>query len=915
MLSIATLRRYPPRLIAVVLTICLAGCSEDSPSAPKTPAVQDGRAVFVDVTASSGIDFRHENGKSDGCRYPEIMGAGVGLFDYDGDGDLDIYFVNGNRLGDDASAAVTNRLYRNDGAWKFVDVTATSGVGDAGFGQGCCVGDYDGDGDLDLYVSNFGVNRLYRNRGDGAFEEVAADAGVADPDWGQSCAFLDYDGDGRLDLWVQNYLTWDPAKQTDVWVWVGDEKVVDYPSPLGYRGQADRLYRNVGNGKFQDVTEAAGVVRPNGKGMGLACADFDDDGHVDVFVSNDTAENYLFRGRPGGRFEETGLPDGVAFNGAGVPEASMGADVGDCDGDGRLDLIVPCLHRQVFTLYRNKGELFVDASSEAGLAVATSKATGFNANFIDFDSDGDLDIFFTAGGVRRDEFAAAGAGYDERYGIADVLVENDGRGHFTDVSSQAGPYFGRELIGRGSAVGDLDLDGDLDLVVCNLASRAVLLRNDTAGGHWISIELIGESGALWPFGAEARVTAGGRTQRSVLHPGVTYLSQSDRRLFFGLSAAKTIDRLEIIWPGGRRDVHTNVAVDRFVRVTPGGGVAEVLHDRGLPRRKVMGSPAASAVARGPGVKPTRDAAASGTTRPRTPPSLAVRQYAETRFQAGYQHLRNERYSRALTEFQRAAEIDPTDPRPHHGQGEVYQKLFLASRAEEAYRAAIAADPSFLASQKELSKLLHDAGRHREVVDLLEPLVKQQSAAEQLASPDDKPPKRDSFWIGELAINLLALGDTKRAIELLQKYNDDEGRQAWGYSHLGRAWSVAGNVVEAEAAYLEALDIDPNLGIAHYWYGQLLVANGRDPEAKPHLERYRRLRSLQDIEHQLRMTLLRQEGHVPTMVRLAETIFRQGRKAEAARVLDKARKLAPEDEKLQTLHRNIAREAEAAAGRQ
>lgn len=521
---------------------------------------------FVDVTAASGVAFRHENGLTGKCKYLEIMGAGVGVFDYDGDEDLDLYFVNGNKLAGPPSPDITNRLYRNDGEWKFTDVTAMAGVGDSSYGQGCCAGDFDNDGDVDLYVSNFGTNILYKNNGDGTFTDVTRAAGVGDPGWGQTCSFLDYDRDGWLDLYVQNYLTYSPGQQTEAFIHVGSRRVLDYPTPLSFKGSASRLLRNKGDGTFQDVTEAAGLLRPDGKGMGVACVDLNDDGLADIFVANDTAENYLFWGRPGGTFKEAGLAAGVAFDGEGSPEASMGVDVGDFDGDLRFDLIVPCLRMQVYTLYRNHLEYFEDVSRGAGLAEATVHTTGFNANFLDYDSDGDLDLFFTNGGVRMNETVPAEASYTERYGQPDLLLANDGRGRFADVSAHAGPYFRERMIGRGSAAADLDQDGDLDLVICNLADRAVLLRNDTAQGHWITLDLKDKKGRRQPMGTNIWAEAGGRKQRAVVHGAVTYLSQGDRRPRFGLGAATKVDRLEIQWPDGSRQILTEVAVDQVLKV-------------------------------------------------------------------------------------------------------------------------------------------------------------------------------------------------------------------------------------------------------------------------------------------------------------------------------------------------------------
>lgn len=524
---------------------------------------------FANVTERTGITFRHFNGFSGKFHYAEIMGAGVALFDYNGDGYLDIYLANGNHLLEKPSPEITNRLYRNNGDWTFKDVTEEAGVGDAGYGQGCCVGDYDNDGDPDLYVSNFGPNVLYENRGDGTFATVTKAAGVEDPLWGQSSSFLDYDGDGWLDLYVQNYLTHPRSETKEAFIYVGGRKVLDYPSPLEFPGSPDHLYRNNGNRTFTDVTRQAGMFRPDGKGMGSACLDFDDDGDVDIFVTNDSTDNYLFRNRGNGTFEETGLSAGVAFDGNGIPEGSMGVGVGDFDGDGRVDFMVPCLARQIYTLYRNLGDRFEDASIVAGLARATSMLTGFNANFLDYDNDGDLDLFFTNGGVRRNEFASPDGSYDERYGKPDLLLANDGKGRFTDVSHRAGPHFQEELVGRGSATGDLDNDGRIDIVISNLAGRPVILRNETRGGHWVVLHLTPAAGNRDALGASVWVEAGGRTQRAVIHGDVSYLSQSDRRVHFGLGNAEKIDRLEILWPDRKRQSFEDLPVDRFLRIEQG----------------------------------------------------------------------------------------------------------------------------------------------------------------------------------------------------------------------------------------------------------------------------------------------------------------------------------------------------------
>lgn len=524
---------------------------------------------FVDVADAAGVSFHHYNGLTGKYHYPEVMGAGVALFDADGDGFLDIYLVQGNHLLQPPSPEYRNRLFHNNGDGTFSDITERAGVGDPGFGQGACVADYDGDGDLDLYVSNYGPNVLYRNRGDGTFEDATSSAGVGDPGWGQSSSFLDADGDGWLDLYVQNYLEYSLDIVFEAFIYMGERKVLDYPSPRHFPGAPDLLYRNLGDGTFADVSETAGIAGHLGKGMGSACFDYDDDGHVDLFVSNDSMENYLFRNKGNGTFEDVALLAGVAYDGAGLAEASMGVDVADVDGDGRMDFAVPCVWGQIFSLYRNEGDHFTDISLRAGLAAPTAPATGFCPAFLDYDNDGDVDLFFSTGGVRMEEIATADTPFDVRYGIRDILLANDGTGRFVDVSRLAGPHFEKRLVGRGAAVGDIDNDGDLDIVLSNLMGKTAILRNDTQGGHWLTLRLIGSGGNRDALGASVWCAAGGKVQRAIVHGGVSYLSQNDRRIHFGLGSAARVDRLEIRWPNGERQVIEGLPVDRIRTIRQG----------------------------------------------------------------------------------------------------------------------------------------------------------------------------------------------------------------------------------------------------------------------------------------------------------------------------------------------------------
>lgn len=506
---------------------------------------------FTDATDAAGIRFRHTNGRTGRCRYLEIMGAGVAVFDFDGDGRLDIYFVNGNRILEPPSPEIRNALYRNEGDGTFADVTERAGAGDPSYGQGCCVGDYDDDGDQDLYVTNFGPDRLFRNEG-GRFADATAAAGIDNPLWGQSCEFFDFDGDGWLDLYVQNYLAYSTDADIAARVKVGGKTLIDYASPRAFRGTPDKLYRNRGDGTFEDVSLASGIGRFEGRGMGLACADFDEDGDPDVFVSNDAMTNCFFRNDGGGKFTELAVAIGLGYDADGNAKSFMGVAAGDVDGDGRIDIVCPATRNEFCMLYSNRGSHFVDASRAAGISAATAGRTGFSPNLLDADGDGDLDLFIANGGVTVEASAGADADYERRYGVPDLLLLNDGKGRFRSAGAEAGAHFARALIGRGSATGDLDGDGDIDIVLNNLDGPAVLLRNDSPPGNWVTLQLVPARGNRDAIGAVVHVTAGGRTQTAVVRSAGGYLSASDRRPHFGLGGARSIERIEIRWPAGTR---------------------------------------------------------------------------------------------------------------------------------------------------------------------------------------------------------------------------------------------------------------------------------------------------------------------------------------------------------------------------
>ncbi len=541
--------------------------TEETTSGSGTPPLLSAKPIFTDVTEAAGIRFRHEAGSTGKFYYPEVMGAGCAFFDADGDGDLDIYLVNGNRLPPAVpSPEIINVLYRNNGDGTFADVTAQAGVGDASYGQGCCAADYDGDGDQDLYVTNFGPNVLYRNEGGGSFKAVQGT--LADPGWGQACAFFDADGDGDLDLYLQNYLEYSLEDREEWYVMIGGERVLDYCSPSGYRGQQDRLYQNQGDGTFRDVTRHSGIVAPEGTGMGLVCADLDDDGDQDIMVSNDSRPNFYFENDGQGRFTERGLRRGLAYNGEGGTEAFMGIDVGDFDGDCLLDVVIPCLRTEGFNLFRNLGSMFRDVSVSTGVDGATSSVTGFAPAFLDYDRDGDLDLFFTAGEVRMGRTTAgAGTSFWDRYAMRDILLENR-QGRYVNVSGSAGPHFRQRGVSRACSRGDYDNDGDIDLLITAMNGEARLLRNDTEGGHWIGFTLRGTPPNRDAVGARLRLTAGGRTQVSEIIAGGSYLGQADRRVLFGLGDATQVKELFVRWPDGNERRYGDLAIDQYHEVSP-----------------------------------------------------------------------------------------------------------------------------------------------------------------------------------------------------------------------------------------------------------------------------------------------------------------------------------------------------------
>jgi hypothetical protein len=571
---------YPPLwLPALAGSTFLAGTTlRQLP--PKELPPKGGSYIFVESATSTGLNFTHISGATGQYYIAEEMGAGVALFDYDNDGDLDVFLVQGGPLGDKSPADIpgypTSRLFRNDltrGAdgkprLHFTDVTTQARVGLRAYGMGVAVGDYDNDGDLDLLVTSFGPETLFRNNGNGTFTDVTREAGVSDPLWSTGATFFDYDRDGDLDLFIANYLDFTVAgnkKCTDT------AGAPDYCGPRNYRPVPDRLYRNDGNGHFTDVTDASGISRADGAGLGVVAADYNNDGWLDLYVANDATPNQLWINRHNGTFTDEGPLSGGALNAAGNPEGSMGIASGDFDADGDEDIFVTNILGETFALYRNDGSgNFEDARVPTGLGPLTARVTGFGTDWFDYDNDGWLDLFVANGAVNAME---ALRGQPNPFRMKNQLFHNTGNGRFVDASAAGGPAFERAEINRAAAFGDIDNDGDTDIVVTTNGGPVRLLINQgTPNTHWIDVALQDSSGNRFGLGARIGVERTGKpTLWRRVHTDGSYLAANDPRAHAGLGASPAIDAIVVQWVDGTRERWTNVGADRVVTLKRGTG--------------------------------------------------------------------------------------------------------------------------------------------------------------------------------------------------------------------------------------------------------------------------------------------------------------------------------------------------------
>lgn len=533
-------------------------------------ALPPNAVQFTDITDRAGIKFRHV--ASPEKKYiVESMSGGLALIDYDSDGYLDIYFVNSLTVDLVKSNGKTrSALYHNNGDGTFTDVTDKAGVADIGWGMGAAVGDYNNDGFDDLYVTCLGPNHLFKNNGNGTFTDVTQTAGVGDPRWSTGAAFVDYDNDGKLDLFVSNYVDFDINHLPEF----GKGKTCQFKSvpvqcgPRGLPGAGDSLYRNNGDGTFTDVSKKAGVSDPQGYyGMGVICSDFDGDGFTDIYVANDSTPNFLYRNNGDGTFKDVGFISGAAVNENGSEQGSMGVTVGDYDHDGKFDIFVTNFDDEYNTLYRGGERLsFADVSYSAKVAAASLVYVGWGTKFFDYDNDGWVDLFVANGHVYPQL---------EHYRQRKLLHKNNRDGTFLDVSAQSGAPLTEQRASRGVAFGDLDNDGDVDLVINDLDGSPQLLRND--GGNLnnsVIIKTIGVKSNRDGIGARVRVVSGDLTQMDEVRSGASYISQSDLRLHFGLEKRTKIDLIEIRWPSGAIDKITNAGVNKILTVKEGQGIIE-----------------------------------------------------------------------------------------------------------------------------------------------------------------------------------------------------------------------------------------------------------------------------------------------------------------------------------------------------
>jgi len=540
-----------------VFILILFGCHSNNQSSSKSqkqsltiPLANDD--FYQEIGQEIGLDFVHTIGDDHLDNIVESVGGGAAFLDYDQDGFIDLYVCNATWLEGFSSTEKPkklpeNHLYHNLQDGTFEDMTKKSGAGDNGFGMGVTVGDYNNDGYPDIYVSNYGPNVLYKNNGNGTFSDVTRRTKVAGNECSVGAVWLDYDNDGLLDLFVGNYLVFDPEYK---YYYAPD----GFPGPTAYESQSDVLYHNTGNGTFEDVTRSMKVGDIDGRARGVGAADYDDDGFMDIYVANDHTLNYLYHNDGGKVFTDRGTMSGTAFSQGGEATVSMSVDFADYNEDGLLDLFIT--DDTYCSLYENLGDgFFIDRSYISGISMSAAQFVGWSSSFIDYDNDGDVDIFKTNGALKH------------LYGHEDQLFENEGGGKFKDVSVERSEYFKAEYVGRGACLGDYDNDGDMDAFVVNLNDRCIFLRNNKGNqNNWLILNLVGTTSNHDGIGARLKIYSGGKVQISQKRSTTGYLSQNDPRMHFGLAKNALVEKIEIKWPSGKLQVMENIKANQILAV-------------------------------------------------------------------------------------------------------------------------------------------------------------------------------------------------------------------------------------------------------------------------------------------------------------------------------------------------------------
>jgi tetratricopeptide (TPR) repeat protein len=782
-------------------------------------------ARFVDVAAEAGLTLRNVSGGREAkWTILETTGAGACFLDFDTDGDLDLYVVNGGVLPGAGAGVVRDALYENDGAGRFTDVTEHAGLVESGWGGGCTAADYDNDGDPDLYVTNFGRDALLRNQGDSTFRDVTAAAGLGNARWSIGAVFFDAEGDGDLDLYVANYLRFDlsdPEVLRRRCRWKGGEVMC---GPRGFDGEADVFYRNRGDGTFEEAS--AGVWRDASYGMGVVAGDVDGDGDTDLFVANDSQENLLLVNDGAGRFADQALPAGVALSGDGRTQAGMGTDLGDADGDGDEDLFVTHFSDDYHTLYRNDGRLmFTDVTAAAGLDSAPRWSLGWGGGFFDFDNDGDLDLFVAGGHVYPDveRFDPVTS-----YRQLNRLFENDGTGRYTEVAD-GGPGLAVPGTGRGAAFGDWDDDGDLDVVVVNIDAPPTLLRNDSHDrGTWLKLRLVGRRSNRDGIGARVALTASGRTQVREVRLSAGYASSHDPRLHFGLRGAPAADRIEVRWPSGHVQQVRDLPAGHLVTLDEERGVSSTA--RVTPRWRALAAaepPAATPPSTGVPARPPPPAVPRAAVDLRSIDALVRR--ATAAVVEGRLHDGIAGYERAL------ASLPPWTAAGDDGSGgrERY-RAFLASLHDNLGVALMRAERVEECAAPIERALGLDGGRATFHYNLALCHYHGRRYAAAIAAFEEAgrwpdPPRSLSYDLGRA---LAGAGRCVEAERMLARAvaelprPDLRGRDAEAWYHLGDCLADRGRFAEAADAFREALTLVPGHQKALYRLAAAWRRSGR-----------------------------------------------------------------------------------------